>query len=125
MWWKFVLYPGWRADARGPLEVVCANQWVSCNEQALGGLENIAPGRWTSVRYEELVAHPVVEIGRLMSRLDLPLEPAVRARADAIESTPINVVTPPEAGKWRRENPKEIEAVSSRLRSTMEALGYE
>jgi hypothetical protein len=125
MWWKFVLYPGWRADARGPLEVVCANQWVSCNEQALGGLENISPGRWASVRYEDLVAHPVVEIGRLMSRLDLPLEPAVRARADAIESTPINVVTPPEAGKWRRENPKEIEAVSSRLRSTMEALGYE
>jgi hypothetical protein len=67
----------------------------------------------------------VGEIGRLMSRLDLPLEPAVRTRAGAIESTPINVVTPPKGGKWRRENPKEIEAVSSRLRPTMEALGYE
>jgi hypothetical protein len=125
MWWKFVLYPGWRADARGPLEVVCANQWVTCNDQAAAAFENIHPGRWTSVRYEDLVDHPVDEIERLMSRLDLPLEPAVRARAEAIGSTPINVVTPPEAGKWRRENPREVEAVSSRLQSTMKALGYE
>ncbi len=123
-WWKFVLYPGWRADARGPLEVVCANQWVICNDEALAAFESIHPGRCTSVRYEDLVAHPVGEIERLLSRLDLPLEPAVRARAEAIGSTPINVVTPPEAGKWRRENPKEIEAVSSRLQSTMKALGY-
>jgi Sulfotransferase family len=120
-----VLYPGWRADARGPLEVVCANQWVTCNDQAAAAFENIHPGRRTSVRYEDLVDHPMGEIERLMSWLDLPLEPAVRARAEAIASTPINVVTPPEAGKWRRENPKEIEAVSSRLQSTMKALGYE
>lgn len=125
MWWKFVLYPGWRADVRGPLETVCANQWATCNDQALGGLENIRPSRWTSVRYEDLVDRPVSELERLMARLDLPLEPTVRARAEAIGSTPINVVTPPEAGKWRRENPKEIEAVSSRLQSTMKALGYE
>ena len=125
MWWKFVLYPGWRADVRGPLETVCAKQWATCNDQALGGLENIRPSRWTSVRYEDLVDRPVSELERLMARLDLPLEPTVRARAEAIGSTPINVVTPPEAGKWRRENPKEIEAVSSRLQSTMKALGYE
>jgi hypothetical protein len=125
MWWKFVLYPGWRADVSGPLEVVCANQWVICNDQALAAFENMHPGRWTSVRYEDLVDQPVGTIERLLSRLDLPLEPAVRARAEAIASTPINVVTPPAAGKWRRENPMEIEAVSSRLQLTMKALEYE
>jgi hypothetical protein len=123
-WWKFVLYPGWRADKGGPLEVVCAHQWSICNERVLEASQLVGPDRWTSLRYEDLVARPAEEIGRVMSRLELPFEPAVKKRAQAIRETPINVVTPPEAGKWRRENPAEIEAVSSRLQATMNALGY-
>jgi hypothetical protein len=123
-WWKFVLYPGWRADKRGPLEVVCANQWSICNQRALEAAKVVGFERWTSLRYEDLVARPTEEIGRVMFRLDLPFEPAVKKRAQAIRETPINVVTPPEAGKWRRENPAEIEAVSSRLQATMSTLGY-
>jgi hypothetical protein len=123
-WWKFVLYPGWRADVRSPLEVVCARQWTACNEHALDALGRVAPGRWAEVRYEELVASPVTVTERLRAWLGLPPEDSVRRRAERVRATPINVVTPPEAGKWRRENPREIERVTELIRPTMERLAY-
>jgi hypothetical protein len=48
----------------------------------------------------------------------------MRARAAALSSTPVNVVTPPERGKWRKENPDEITAILELIAPTMEALGY-
>jgi hypothetical protein len=59
-----------------------------------------------------------------MDFIGLPYEAAVRARARVSRTTPINVVTPPERGKWRRGNPKEIAAILPLIRSTLEELGY-
>ena len=123
-WWKFVLYPGWRDDAGGPIEVVCAKQWAICNEHALAASKSIGADRWTEVRYEELVEEPGAAIGRVMEALELPYEDRIRRRAEATMTTPINVVTPPERGKWRKENPGEIEAVLPLIEPTLEALGY-
>jgi hypothetical protein len=123
-WWKFVLYPGWRDDVQGPLEIVCARQWVASNEHALDALASTAVQRWTRVTYEELVAAPVATAERLMTWLQLPLERTVREKALALGATPVNVVTPPAAGKWRRENPDEVDRVADLLGSTMERLGY-
>ncbi|HET7482958.1 MAG TPA: sulfotransferase, partial [Actinomycetota bacterium] len=125
VWWKFVLYPGWRDDTKGPLEVVCAHQWIASNEHVLSARDGIESSRWTEIRYEDLVEKPVDEIGRLLEFCDLPYDDAVRQRAAAVATTPINAVTPPERGKWRRENPKEIEAIAELIRPTMEAMGYE
>ena len=124
-WWKFVLYPGWDEDASGPLEVVCARQWIHCNECALDSLEALAHGRWLGLRYEELVDSPAATVGRILAWLELPYERAVRVRAEASTATYLNVVTPPERGKWRRENPAEIEAILPLIRPTMERLGYD
>ncbi len=123
-WWKFVLYPGWHNDAAGPLEVVCANQWAISNEQALAVAREIDRVRWVGIRYEDLVDRPVEEIGRVMEALDLPYEDGVRRRAEAATTTPINVVTPPEQGKWRKENPEEIESILPFIESTMKLMGY-
>ena len=49
---------------------------------------------------------------------------AAESRARGI-ATPVNVVTPPERGKWRKENPAEIEAIIPLIGPTMEALSYE
>ncbi len=124
-WWKFVLYPGWEQDTKGPLEVVCARQWMASNELALSGLGSIDGDRVTTVAYEALVADPVREVGRVMRWLGLDYEEQVRARAAATRITPINVVTPPERGKWRRENPRQIHAVLPLMKPMMEELGYE
>jgi hypothetical protein len=59
-----------------------------------------------------------------MGELELPYEEGVRRRAVATRTTPINVVTPPERGKWRKENPAEVESIVPLIEPTMEALGY-
>jgi Sulfotransferase family len=123
-WWKFVLYPGWRGDTAAPLEVVCAKQWAICNEHALAAAKTIDGARWTEISYEELVEDPGDSIGRVMEALELPYEEGVRRRAQATTTTPINVVTPPERGKWHKENPEAIDSVIPLIEPTMEALGY-
>lgn len=123
-WWKFILYPGWRADDRGPLEVVCAKQWRIANEHIEAAAERLGSSRCTRVRHEDLVERPVEEIARLMSFLDLPFEDDVRARAEAVKTTPVNALTPPARGKWRRENPREVERVLDLIAPINERLGY-
>jgi hypothetical protein len=124
-WWKFVLYPGWRADTNGPLEVVAAKQWFLSNEYALSGLDQVPAERRLNVRYEDIVDHPVEEIGRIMDFFELPYEEQVRAAAEATKTTPVNTVTPPEQGKWRRENGPQIESILPLIAPTMKKLGYE
>ena len=123
-WWKFVLYPGWQEDSGGPLEVVCARQWAASNEHALRDLEAVGD-RAVRARYEDLVDEPETEVARVLEFLDVPLDDALRARAAAIRTTPVNVVTPPERGKWRKENPLEIEAIAPLIAPVMEELSYE
>jgi hypothetical protein len=124
VWWKFVLYPGWRDDTRGPVQVVAAKQWIASNEHVHKARVDIDPERWTEIRYEDLVDRPVEEIGRLLAFAGLPYEDGVRERAAAVSTTPINTVTPPEKGKWRRENPQEIEAVTPLIEPMMRVLDY-
>lgn len=124
-WWKFVLYPGWREDLGGPLEVVCAKQWIASNRHAMDALGGIDAPRWTEIRYERLVDDPVGEVGRLMDFIGLPYEDAVRQAAVDVSTTPINAVTPPERGKWKKENPREIGNILELIAPTMRAMGYE
>lgn len=121
-WWKFVLYPGWRNDRSGPLEVVSARQWIVCTEHLLDAADAVGPDRWIEVDHESLVDDPVGEVGRLMEWLDLPYGEEVRAGAAASKTAPVNTVTPPGRGKWRRENPAEIESVLPLMRPTMDRL---
>lgn len=123
-WWKFTLYPGWRADAEGPVEVVCAQQWKWSYDSAGAALPEVGP-RVTTVRYEDLAADPVTTTRALCSFLEIPFEAPVEEKAGEARSKPVNVVTPPEAGKWRRENPGEIERILPLIAPTMEKLGYE
>jgi hypothetical protein len=121
-WWKFILYPGWRKDTAGPLEVVCARQWIICNERLLDSAANIGPERWIDVDHDALVDDPVGRVARLMEWLELPMEDGVRAAAAASKHAPVNTVTAPSRGKWRRENPREIEAIEPLILPTTERL---
>ncbi len=123
-WWKFVLYPGWEQDTAGPLELVCARQWMICNDHALAWADKIGPERWFSLRYEDLVDDPVTSIRRLAGDLDLDFDATMQRKAESVRTTPVNVVTPPERGKWRRENPREVSSVLPLITPTMHALGY-
>lgn len=124
-WWKFTLYEGWEQDTSGPLEVVCANQWVQSYEHALAAFESIDRRRWLKVPYEALVDDPVGAAEGIMDFLDLEFEAQVHIQAEAAKTQPVNTVTPPERGKWRRENPGEIRAILPLIEPAMKALGYD
>jgi hypothetical protein len=124
VWWKFVLYPGWKDDEQGPLERVCARQWVASNEFALDAFEEVDAAHRVDVRYENLVADPITAIRLVCERLEVTTDDQLMDRAKALNRTPINVVTPPEAGKWKRENPKEIAAIEDLIAPTMQRMGY-
>lgn len=122
-WWKFTLYPGWEGDVDGALEVVCAKQWHLSYDHALAAVPE--DERWIPIRYEDLIVDATGEVGRVADALGLPFEAAMRTRAESVATTPINAVTPPEQGKWRRENPDEIEAILPLIAPTMKKLGYD
>ena len=122
-WWKFVLYPDWEQDRRGPLELVCAHQWTACNVAALHA--EIPSERWLEIRYEDLVADPVDETTRLVGGLELSPDERVSAAAERLGANPINVVTPPERGKWKKENPDEIGSIESIIAPVMKEMGYD
>jgi sulfotransferase family protein len=124
-WWKFTLYEGWEQDRSGPLEVVCAKQWMNSYEHALAAFEGVDRERWLRIAYEDLVGDPVAVSRGIMDFLDLEFEEQVLMQAEASRTNPVNTVTPPERGKWRRENPREIEAIIPLIEPTMKALGYD
>jgi len=123
-WWKFTLYPGWRQDVDGPLEVVCARQWQTSYDAAGPELDAVGD-RTLQVRYETFVEDPVGSTRAICAFLGVSFDEAVAQKATDAISKPVNVVTPPERGKWKRENPVEIERVVPLIAPTMERLGYE
>ena len=123
-WWKFVLYPGWREDRSGPLEVVAAKQWLTCAEHLEEAKKTIPSVRWIELPYEDFVADPVSETERIVKFLELPFDDRLQEAAVAVRTTPVNAVTPPERGKWRKENPEEIRAIMPLIRPVQERLGY-
>jgi hypothetical protein len=124
-WWKFVLYPGWEQDVAGPLERVCAHQWLACNRAALQAFEGPAGSRMQTISYEALVEDPTSETESLLGALGLEPSDAVRKGAEESRTRPVNVVTPPERGKYKRENPGEVESIMPLITATMKELGYE
>jgi hypothetical protein len=123
-WWKFVLYPGWEQDCQGPLETVCAKQWKICNDTSLAALKALDQSRSIAVSYEDLIEDPEAQTRRVSEWLGLGFDERLRAAAELRSRVPINTVTPPEAGKWKRENPDAIAAIMPLIAPTMEALGY-
>ena len=124
-WWKFTLYEGWEGDVSGPLEIVCAKQWMHSYDRALASFADIDSSRWLKVAYEDIVDDPVGATRDIMGWLGLEFTDAVESQAESARTNPRNTVTPPERGKWRRENPREIEAIVPLITPTMRALGYD
>jgi hypothetical protein len=124
--WKFLLPPGWEEFATGrSLEEVCGFQWIAANEAVLRAREELAISRWVEVRYEDLVARPVEETGRLLSELGLAADAGVIRYVDELGSHLSKAVTNPRPDKWREENGQEIERVLPRIGPMMRRLGYE
>jgi hypothetical protein len=122
--WSFVLVPGWRELRQARLEEICAAQYIACNEAALAARAQVDPDRWIDIVYEDFIAAPRAELGRVFERLGLELSPEVASFGDSLDRTPINVVTPPARDKWRSQNRVEIERILPLIADIEARLGY-
>jgi hypothetical protein len=121
--WKFTLIPGWTELKDSPLEVVCAHQWVACNQAVLAQRPALeAAKRMITVRYEDLVSEPMSVLPQICDFVGIDATPF----AGSVQGLPeVNLVSKPGQDKWRRENPEAIARVLPLLQSTMRLLGYE
>jgi hypothetical protein len=123
--WSFALLPGWRSLRRAPLEEICAQQYVVCNESVLDSQAAMDRSRWRDLTYEDFVASPVDETRRLFESLDVGWSAAVERYASELDRRPsATAVTPPRRDKWREQNPEAIERILPLVRETERRLGY-
>lgn len=121
--WSFVLVPGWRELRDAPLEVICARQYIACNEAVLAARERIPRDRWIDVAYDRLVAEPEGELTRIHAALGLTFGDAARAEAVRLLHTPAaTALTPPRPEKWRDENGEAIERILPLVEATERRL---
>ena len=119
--WSLLLPPGYERLQGKPLEEVVAYQWRIANETILDDLADLPRERWTSVRYESLLADPRTEIAKLLDFAGLAMDP----RLEAYLSKPLPLSrytqTKPDAQKWKK-NEKEIGRVMPSLAAVVSRL---
>jgi hypothetical protein len=112
--WSLLLPPGYERLQGKPLEEIVAFQWRVANETILDDLADLPRERWTSVRYEELLRDPKLEIRKLLDFIGLAMDP----RLEAYLSKPLPpsryTQTRPDADKWKK-NAAEIERVMPQI----------
>jgi hypothetical protein len=124
-YWSFALIPGWRSLRGAPLEEICAQQYVVCNESVLEAKAAMDATRWVDVAYEQFVASPVDELRRLFDALGVAWSPRTEAYARELDRNPsATAVTPPRRDKWREQNPDAIARILPLVAATERRLGY-
>lgn len=119
--WAFTLIPGWRDLVDRPLEEICAYQWAVCNTAVLDYAAQADALPLLTVAYEDLVRQPDETLRRIAAFIDLPPED-IPAFGQPLPE--VNVVSRPEAEKWRREADV-ITRIESIIAPVMERVGYE
>jgi hypothetical protein len=122
--WAFTLIPGWRDLIDRPLEEVCGWQWIRCNEAVLRHREQTSGEvPYLAVRYEDLVAEPVVVLQRIAHFIDVDFDRSLGRFRSRLPR--INVVSEPGFDKWKSQNPEQIRRILPLIQPMMEKLGYE
>lgn len=119
--WSLLLPPGYEAMRGQPLEEIAAFQWDTTNRIVLDDLSTLAPDRWTSVAYADLVSDPAATIERLLGFLGIEPDAAVAAHLDRPLPHSRYTQTAPSAKKWR-VNAAEIETTADRFTETWHRL---
>jgi Sulfotransferase family len=123
--WSFVLVPGWRELRDAPLEVICARQYLACNETVLDARATMDDARWADVVYEDLVQSPVEELRRLFECLNVAFTTeAERFVAGLAANVAPTSLTAPRREKWREQNAEAIERILPLVAPTESRLGY-
>ena len=119
--WSLLLPPGWQALKGKPLPEVAAYQWATTNRTIMDDLEQIPADRRHVVRYSDFVADPAAVIRGVCAFADLDFDAALSQRTGGDLPPSRHTLTPPEAGKWKK-NAAEIEPLVPDLQPLLERL---
>jgi LPS sulfotransferase NodH len=119
--WSLLLPPGWRELNGRPLEQIAAHQWQAANDIVLDDLAALGRERWTSLSYEGLLADPEGAVRTLCDFAGIAPDAGLLARIAGPLPHSRYTLTPPEAGKWRR-NGDAIEQVLAAVTPTWDRL---
>jgi len=119
--WSLLLPPGYERLQGRPLEEVVAFQWRVANETILDDLAHLPRGRWTTVRYEALIASPRAEIGRLLDFAGLAMDERLEAYLERPLPLSKHTQTKPDPEKWKK-NAAEIERIMPQLERIISRL---
>lgn len=100
------------------LAEVCAEQWRRCVDLANRDLTAIGADRVIRLRYEDFVARPDEELGRLLEFLDARTTPFERRTA-------VHNVSSNSVGKWRTALDVEtLDRIAPIINGTLKTFGY-
>ncbi len=123
--WSLLLTPGWQQWIGKPLAEVVANQWATATSLLLDDLEALPTERVHVIRYDQLVAAPQRELGRMASALQFTRD----SRSDGELPLSRYTLSAPRPDKWRKHadliEPQlpRIQSVIDRARQWAEKAG--
>jgi hypothetical protein len=109
--WSLLLPPGWSALRGQSMERITAWQWNVTNQIALTDLADLAPERWTSVEYAELLRDPEGTLRRLCDFIGIGFDLVLAARCAQPLPNSRYTHTPPAADKWRQRETQIMQIV--------------
>jgi len=112
--WSLLLPPGYERLQGKPVEDIVAYQWRVANETILDDLEAVPRDRWTTVRYEDLVAKPRETIEKLLGFMGLAMDERLAEYLSKPLPPSRHTQTAPDPDKWK-QNEREIERVMPQL----------
>ena len=115
--WRLDLVPGWRELNGKPVEEVAARQYTAAMEGMLPFREQLDPRRRVDIRYEDVLADPVGEVGRVLDTLQLPFTNEHRRFVS-------NKVRPADPQKWRTRTYDEVERILPKIHPMLVRTGY-
>ena len=116
--WSLLLPPGYERLRDRPLEEVVAYQWQAANETILDDLQSVPRDRWMTVRYEDLIRDPRLEVARLLEFAGLSMDPRLAEYLSKPLPLSRHTKTAPAPDKWRQD-----EAEINRVLPALSAIG--
>ena len=106
--WCFLLPPNWRSMIGKSLADIAAFQWAQSNQTILEQLSTLPQSRWTSLSYQQFIAHPEKQMAKITKFAN------INASSDVLDLSKLSKSTlaPPDENKWRAHQDQIIPLVN-------------
>ncbi|MEW6415625.1 MAG: sulfotransferase [Pseudomonadota bacterium] len=123
--WCFFLADGWRDYVDAPVEDVAAFQYEAINRAILDAKEQVPPGQWVEVFYEDFLRDPVATFRHVFEGCGLRFDARLEAHCASVLDIPYNAFSEIRLDKWKDgRNRAKIERVLPKVADVAARMGY-